>query len=108
VNTLLFKALNKLLFLHVYKNCLISKPHYLAKKLILAQNGCSIKTLFYTVIQGTLSITRPKLNDTDEYRLIQMLFGGYNVSAVRPVKNSSNPVQVEFEMKLSRLVKVVS
>ena len=65
-------------------------------------------TQFFIVIQGAFSIPRPKLNDTDEYRLIQMLFGDYNVSSVRPVKNSSKSVQVEFQMKLSRLVKVVS
>ena len=59
-------------------------------------------------MQGTLSISLPKLNETDEYRLMHMLFGGYNISSVRPVENSSKPVVVEFQMKLTRLVNVVS
>lgn len=68
-----------------------------------------LQILFYfLVIQGTLSIPRPKLNDTDEFRLMKTLFHGYNMSSVRPVKNSTKPVEVEFQMKLSRLVKVVS
>ena len=63
---------------------------------------------FSAVIQGTSSIAPPKLNETDEYQLMHMLFGGYNISAVRPVENSSEAVQVEFKMMLSRLVNVVS
>jgi hypothetical protein len=64
---------------------------------------------FSLVIPGALSISRPpQLNETDEFRLMQMLFGGYNISSVRPVKNSTKPLKVEFQMRLSRLVKVVS
>ena len=48
------------------------------------------------------------LNQTAEYRLIRHLFGSYNFSMVRPVINSTDPVEVQFQMKLSRLVKVVS
>lgn len=64
--------------------------------------------LFPVVMQGTLSISPAKLNETDEYRLMHVLFDGYNISSVRPVENSTEPVQVEFQMRLSRLVKVVS
>ena len=58
-------------------------------------------------MQEILSLNPTKLKETDEYRLVHYLFDGYNHSEVRPVKNSSNPINVEFEMNLGRLVEVV-
>lgn len=48
------------------------------------------------------------LNQSDEFRLVKTLFGNYNFSSVRPVENNTKPVSVKFQMKLVRLVNVVS
>ena len=58
-------------------------------------------------MQEIVSLNPTKLKETDEYRLVHYLFDGYNHSEVRPVKNSSNPIKIEFKMELSRLVEVV-
>lgn len=42
-----------------------------------------------------------------EHRLYAALFESYN-QFVRPVKNASDPVIIQFEVSMSQLVKVVS
>lgn len=64
-------------------------------------------TFLFLVLEEISSLNPTKLIETDEYRLVHDLVYGYNHSDVRPVRNSSNAVNVEFQMKLSRLVKVV-
>ena len=62
----------------------------------------------FLVFEIASSWGTPRLNETGELSLVNHLFGKYNNSLVRPVINSSEPIKVQFQMKLSRLVNVVS
>ncbi len=68
----------------------------------ISWRSLAIRTLWIFLIFATFCKSNP---ESQEYKLIQTLLTNYSAS-VRPVKNSSQPVNVTFEFRLVKIVKL--